>query len=193
MSFWNRMRESKVEHELRARRPQPPDELVDHISRMVGASKARVSRGRTAPKIALIAAVTAVMAASLGVAGALGYAGSSVHSFGNNVVHLVVLNHDTSRDHGQPTSHNQGGGQTGGSQTGGSQNGSSHGGSGNGGQSSQGGGQSQGGQDWGKDPYKHQYGGRWPICWQGHRIQVTFPEFIWYALHGGRPWYTCQP
>jgi hypothetical protein len=194
MSFWKRLRESEVERELRARRPKPPDELVDHISTMVSASK-RPSRGRIAPKVVLIAAVTAVMAASLGVAGALGYAGGSVHSFSSNVVHLVTPSH-------QDGGYTRGAGFTRGQPNGGSNSGpgsSSGQGSGNNGnngsqgdpQHSQGGGDPNGG--WGRDPFKHQYGGRWPICWHGHRLNVTFFEFIWYGTHGGRPWYTCSP
>ena len=205
MSFWKRFRESEVERELRARRPKPPNELVDHISRLVASSK-RPSRSRVAPKIALIAAVTAVMAASLGVAGALGQAGSSVHSFSNNVVHLVVVNHhDGGNDHGKPSgppSSSGSGGQGSGSQGGstgqggnGQGNGSQGGSNGNGDDNSQGDPQHiQGGNpgwDWGRDPFRHQYGGRWPICWHGHLIYVSFFEFIWYAIHGGRPWYTC--
>jgi len=200
MSFWKRFRESEVERELRSRRPKPPDELVDHISRLVASSK-RPSRGRVAPKIALIAAVTGVMAASLGVAGALGYAGGSVHSFGNNVVHLVTpSHHDGGNDHGQ--GQGQGQGQGSGSQSGDNGKGQGNGqgqGNGNGGDNnnSQGDPQhNQGGGDpgwgWWHKPYKHQYGGRWPICWHGHLIYVSFFEFIWYAIHGGRPWYTCS-
>ena len=41
------------------------------------------------PKVALVAALTAVLAASLGAAGALGSARGSVHTFSLSVVHLV--------------------------------------------------------------------------------------------------------
>ena len=36
-------------------------------------------------------------------------------------------------------------------------------------------------------------GGEIRRCDRPTRIQVTFGEFIWYATHGGRPWYTCRP
>jgi hypothetical protein len=87
MGFGKKTDESGLERELRAQRPQPPSELVRMLSRQIGPMQR--TRRFALPKIALVAAVTAALAASLGVAGALGSAGGSVHSFGISVVHLV--------------------------------------------------------------------------------------------------------
>jgi hypothetical protein len=87
MGFGKKTDETGIERELRAQRPQPPAEFVRMLSRQIGPMQR--TRRFALPKIALAAAVTASLAASLGVAGALGSAGGSVHSFGISVVHLV--------------------------------------------------------------------------------------------------------
>jgi len=209
MGFWSRLRESEVEHTLRARAPQPSDELVHGIARLV-ARKRRHTHGRALPKVAVIAAVTSALAASLGVAGALGYAGKSMNAFGSNVVNLVVPNHhdghggdsngpgqggSNTGDHGSKGGDHQGG--NGGNNGGGNSNGNGgNGGNGNGGNGNGNPGDGNGGQgddgDGDHDPFGHQYGHRIPICWQGHIIHVTLPELVWYFLHGAGPPWQCS-
>lgn len=87
MGFWKRTDETKLERELRAQRPRPRDEFVQMLSRQVVAPER--TRRFVLPKVALVAAVTAVLAVSLGVAGALGAARGPVHTFSVSVVHLV--------------------------------------------------------------------------------------------------------
>ena len=96
-----RNRETDLERELRAQRPQPREQFVHMLSgRPSPASKpARTGvPGRIAPRIVLVAVVTLVLAASLGVTGALGHAGSSLQSFGASLYHVVDSPH-YSADH----------------------------------------------------------------------------------------------
>jgi len=84
---WRRThRETDLERELRAQRPRPRAELVELLCR---ASAAGVPRRSLLPRIALVAAVVVVVAASLGATGAVGYATKSVHALGTSVLHVV--------------------------------------------------------------------------------------------------------
>ncbi len=77
-----------------------------------GSSSCRCSAGRTplrqrpgggaAPALALIAAVTVVLAASLGVAGALGNASHSLQTFYASASHIYNWNDDGSNDPDDP-------------------------------------------------------------------------------------------
>lgn len=94
MGFWNKNDETKLERELRAQRPQARDEFVRMLSRQV----APLERGPrfALPKVALVAAVTVVLAVSLGVAGAFGAARGPVRTFSVSVAHLVAPPHSPS-------------------------------------------------------------------------------------------------
>src|SRR5581483_3760377 len=83
-----RKRESELEQRLRAERPQPRDEFVRSLSKLV--EPVRPARRAAVPKLALVGALTVVLAASLGVTGALGAAGGSFSSFGSSIVHLIA-------------------------------------------------------------------------------------------------------
>src|SRR5579862_3347582 len=87
MAFRNR-RETDLERELRARRPHARDQFVEMLGRQFAAPKRRTGF-RPEPRFALVAAATVVLAASLGVAGAVGYAKSSVTSFSDSIYHIV--------------------------------------------------------------------------------------------------------
>jgi hypothetical protein len=80
--------ETDLEHDLRAQRPQPREQFVHAVSQRFADPKPR-TRPRVAPRLALVAAVTIVLAASLGVAGAVSYAKTSVTSFSSGVYHIV--------------------------------------------------------------------------------------------------------
>src|SRR5579862_5277394 len=94
-----RKRETDLERELRAQRPQPREQFVQMLSRQNVAPKAR---RRRAPALALIAAVTVVLAASLGVAGALGNASHSLQTFYASASHIYNWNDDGSNDPDDP-------------------------------------------------------------------------------------------
>jgi hypothetical protein len=222
MRFWNRLSESEVEHTLRARRPQPTDDLVHSISRSVASSHRR-SRG-AAPKLALVGAVTVVLAASLGVTGALGYCGGSVKSFGHGVTQLVSYHddhHSSQGGNGGPknTGHDNhgskgddhhggnggnngnGGGNGNGNGGNGNGNGNGHGNGGNGGGNGNGNGNGNGGNGngggngdhGGGPPFDHQYGhGFIPVCYQGHLILIRPQDLLWFFYHGAGPPWECS-
>lgn len=160
MGFWNSNDETKLERELRAQRPQARDEFVRMLSRQV----APLERGRrfALPKVALVAAVTAVLAVSLGVAGALGAARGPVRTFSVSVVHLVSPPHSPSTNTVTTTSPTTTNGDTD------YENATpTH---------------------W---PFQSQYGHRIPICWHGSIIYVTLREAVWYFFHGALPARAC--
>jgi hypothetical protein len=82
--------ESDLERELRAARPQPREEYLQALAREIGGPKpeGRRAPGRMLPRLALVAVVTVVLAASLGVAGALGHATGSIKSLGEGIYHV---------------------------------------------------------------------------------------------------------
>jgi hypothetical protein len=88
---FRRHRETDLERELRAQRPQPRAQFVQMIAgRNVEPTTHRgVASGRRVSRIALVAVVTVVLAASLGVTGALGHASTSIKSLGTSVYHIV--------------------------------------------------------------------------------------------------------
>jgi hypothetical protein len=198
MRFWNRFSESEVEHTLRERRPQPSDDLVHRISRSV--APPRRGARRVAPKLALVGGVTVVLAASLGVTGALGYCGNSVKAFGNGVTQLVSYSHHD--DHGGP----QGNGGSQGNDNHGSKGDDHHdgngggNGNGNGGGNGNGNGGGNGGDGQGGDgdhgngpPFDNQYGHKnIPICWNGQIIHVSWNDLPWFILHGAGPPWQCS-
>jgi predicted phage tail protein len=160
MGPWKQTGERKLERDLRAQRPQPRDELVSRLNRQV--EPPADTRGRrVVPKLALVAALTTVLIASLGATGAFGAAGSSMHAFGISVVHLVsppkaaahggsamssnVTTTTTSYQNTTPRHY----------------------------------------------PFVVQYGGLIPICWRGSLIWVTPRQLIWYLFRGARPARTC--
>src|SRR5581483_4711783 len=199
MSFWSRLRESEVEQTLRARAPQPSDELVRGISRMVASRRPRRS---ALPKLALVAAVTSLLAASLGVAGALGYARESVHSFTRDVSHFVEpgshdnhgqqsssqvvfssSKHDDHHSGGNGNDGNGGNGGNDGNGNGGPNGGDGHGHNGNG---------DDGNGDDDHNPFGHQYGHRIPLCFHGYIIHVPIGDIVWWILHGAGPPWQCS-
>jgi hypothetical protein len=167
MRFWNKRRETGLERELRAQRPQPPAELVQRLCRE--SATARRSLRSLLPRIALVAAVTVVLVASLGAAGAVGYATKSVQALGSSVLH-VVQSPQSAKTHG--------------SQLGNKGNGNEGKGNGNG--------QGGDGDDHGHDPFHHEYGHRVPICHHGEVIFVPSREYFYRLLHGDTP-APCRP
>jgi hypothetical protein len=179
--FGRRGHDSELERRLRAERPQAPDELVDRLASRI----APVPRPRraTGPRLALIGAITAAIALSLGVAGAIGSARGSIQSFGRGVYHVVqpspahtttvaapVTAPQTTVPHTTTVSpnHNQGGS-----------------------------GQLPIGflpsriHDPNIPPFGFQYGIKVPICYQGHIIFVSLSELFWYFTHGALPAWVC--
>ena len=181
MGFWRRHPETDLERRLLAERPQPPEGLLRLLSIE---SPAPPSRGGRVPRLAFVGAVTLVLAASLGVAGALGYASKSIQSFGTSVYHVVVPAHTTSGSNGQGNDGKGGNGQgNGGNGNGGNGQGNGgNGGNGNGGD----------GDGHGHDPFHHEYDHRVPICRHGQEIQVPSKEYLYDLLHGDRP-PPCRP
>jgi hypothetical protein len=87
-----RNRETDLERELRAQRPQPREQFVQMLSGRPSATRTpgrNTAPGYAAPRVAFVTALTVVLVASLGVAGALGHATKSVHSFGTSVYSVV--------------------------------------------------------------------------------------------------------
>lgn len=174
MKLWKKTDETNLERELRAQRPQPRDEFVRMLGRQI--APARRTRRSLLPKVALVAAVTAALAVSLGVSGALGAAGGSVHSFSISVAHLVspprapvrggstvgTSNTNSSASNNVVTTTNPSGITS-------YENGTPP-----------------------HYPFQSQYGFRIPICWQGHIIYVTLREAVWYIFHGARPARSCH-
>ena len=69
-------REDDLERELRARRPEPPRELVNEIARMISTERRHgASRGA---RLGVAVALTAGMLAALGAFGGLSYAANGV-------------------------------------------------------------------------------------------------------------------
>ena len=176
-----RKRETDLERELRAQRPQPREEFVRSLSKLVEP----VSRPRRSalPKVALVAAVTAVLAASLGVTGALGSAGGSIHIFGSSIVHLISPAHpstDTvvvSPKIGASTSTRPSSATHQTTTTTTTTTTSPNGALG------------PSGFPVGPNVYpsfKHQYGFKIPICYGGHIIYVSPFQLFWYLTHGGQ-------
>jgi hypothetical protein len=80
-------REHELERRLRAERPEAPEEFVRMLSPLVDPPRHRTPRA--VQKLAVVAAVTALLAASLGFVGAFGEADASFHAFGRGLRHLV--------------------------------------------------------------------------------------------------------
>jgi hypothetical protein len=158
VGFWKKRRETDLERELRAQRPQPPAELVQLLCRE---SAARRSLRSVVPRIALLGAVTVVLVASLGATGAVGYATKSVQAFGNSVLHVVQSPFTSLR-----------GGKTDGSQFRNKSNGNRDGHVGD-------------GDAYGHDPFHHEeYDHRVPICHHGEVVYVPSKEYFYGLLHG---------
>jgi len=97
-----RKRETDLERELRAQRPLPREQFVQMLSRQNPAPP-KVRRQRV-PAFALVALVTVVLAASLGVAGALGNASHSLKTFYTSASHIYKGNdHDGPNDPSDPS------------------------------------------------------------------------------------------
>ena len=170
MGFWNKANETKLERELRARRPQPREEFVRMLSDQV--TPQRRTRRLATPKVALIAAVTTALAASLGATGALGAAGGSVHSFSRSVVHIVSppkADTTPARNGGATNSNASNNSNT------------------NSADSNTASGDTDYSNATPTNPFRQQYGHLIPICFQGHIIYVTPRELIYYFFRGARP------
>lgn len=175
MKLWKKTDETNLKRELRAQRPQPRDEFVRMLGRQI--APARRTRSSLLPKVALVAAVTAALAVSLGVSGALGAAGGSVHSFSISVVHLVSPPNTPARGGstaGTPNTNSSASNNVVTTTT-----------------------PSSGDTDYSNAtpthfPFESQYGHRIPICWQGHIIYVTLREAVWYIFHGAGPARSCH-
>lgn len=161
--MWRHGTETYLERRLRDERPQPGDEFVGALAARV--EPAAVPRRRLiAPRVAVVLATTAVLGASLGVAGALGSASGSVQAFGRGVFHLVQPSRSASSPSVTQTTlpssvtpdYPAGNGDP----TFGS------------------------GRVFGLPPFGSEYGGNYPICWQGHIIYVHWWQLFWYFLHG---------
>ncbi|MGZ4360048.1 MAG: hypothetical protein ACXVZW_09740 [Gaiellaceae bacterium] len=157
---WKKRRETELERELRAQRPQPRAELVQLLCRE-SATAQRSLRGLF-PRIALVGAVTVVLAASLGAAGAVGYATKSVHALSTSVLHVVqspsTLLHSGKTNGSQFGNKGNGNGQLGGD-----------------------------GDDHGRDPFHREYDHRVPICHHGQVVFVPSREYFYRLLHGDTP------
>ena len=170
MRFWKEGAETKLERELRAERPEASDEFVRRLSRQVTPPARRLAL----PKVALVGAVTAALAASLGAAGALGAGGTAVHAFTLSVGSLVSPPKLTwapakpSSPAAQPTQSSSTPITSGSTNTVSSSNKTK-------------------GDDGDDNPYKHQYGHKIKICWHGQIIEISSSDLFWYLTHGGRP------
>jgi hypothetical protein len=205
MEFRNR-RETDLERELRARRPQARDQFVEMLGRQFAAPKRRIGF-RFAPRVGLVAAATVVLAASLGVAGAVGYAKSSVQSFSDSIYHIVqppsskststliksskrlklsLLKKGGKGDSGPTGDSGSGGTPTGDTGSGGTPTGDP--GNGNGGIPT--------GDPGGRhDPFKEEYDHHVDICHEGHMVLVPFHLYFYLLEHGKdyRPARDCRP
>ena len=163
--FRRRERDTELERRLLAERPEAPDDLVRRLSAQL--EPERPARRATMPRVAVVCAVTAALALSLGVAGAIGSASGSIQAFSRGVFHLVQ---PPSAPATVTTDHNQGGGGLGPSdprfwstrhfESGG-------------------------------DPFDQEYAHLIPICWHGQIIYVTPFEYLWYFIHGASPARDC--
>jgi hypothetical protein len=196
MGWWNDRRETELERELRAQRPQPPAELMQRLSHE---SAARRLRPRFVPRLALVSAVTVVLAASLGAAGAVGYATKSAQNLGTCLFHIVQP--PPPKTTGAPSFSNSSKGGKGDDRNGGNHNGGNggnggngngngnggNGGNGNGGNGGNGNGDDHHGDDHGHDPFHHEYDHHVPICHGGQTIYVPSQEYFYRLLHGDGP------
>ncbi len=183
-----RKRESDLEQRLRAERPQPRDEFVHSLSKLV--EPVRKARRAALPKLAFVGVFTVGLAASLGATGALGSAGGSMQSFGFGIVHLIApakaspprlvssppkissgatakpatVTLTTTTTQQNPPGQTDGNGNT----------------------------------NYGNatpthfPAFNHQYGFKIPICWLGHIIYVSPFQLFWYFTHGGRAALQCK-
>jgi hypothetical protein len=186
MGFWNRFRESELERELRGGRPQPPDDLVHRLTRL--AEPARRPRRSALPKLALVGAVTASLAASLGVAGALGYANGSVHSFGHGIVQLVEAK--AKPDAGKGKGDGNGNGNASGGSTSTTTTTTSTSTSSDDPSDADAATADASGLD--TSAFKIQYNRRVPICWHGKIKFVKIKTLRWFILHGAKPPWQCN-
>jgi hypothetical protein len=160
MVFRRRGQDSELEHRLSAERPRPPDDLVSRLTGQIeppiGPRRAPVSR------IAVIAAATAAIALSLGVAGAIGSATGSIHSFGLGVLHVV---HAPKSPPASVTSNWSG------THDPGILPGRIH--------------------DLTIPPWGWQYGIKVPVCYMGHIKFVPLSKLFWWLTHGAEPVWAC--
>jgi hypothetical protein len=160
MRFWPG-KDSSLERRLRDERPQAPEELVRRLAPQEPQPAARPPR-RAAPRVVAVAAFTTLLAVSLGVGGAFGYATHSLQAFGGGLDHFVSP---------KPNQGNQG----------------NQGDPGNDGFADK---DFKDGNEW-NDPFHHQYGIQVPICHDGQIIFVPLREYFWRLLHGDKPWFFC--
>jgi len=183
-----RKRESDLEQRLRAERPRPSDEFVRSLSKLV--EPVRPARGAAMPKLALVGALTVVLAASLGVTGALGAAGGSFSSFGSSIVHLIAPANASPPHVAIVTP------QTSSSSSSSSTSTSSSTSSTPQNNPAPGEPDGHGGTDYLNatphyPPFNFQYGHQIPICWQGHLTYIYPYELFWYFRHGALPYIFC--
>ena len=96
-----------LERELRARRPQPRDELVRTLAARVQRAP-RLHQRVAALRVALGSGVTALFVAALVPAGGLGYATGAVSRATTAVAHTVAANeHHADAHHGDHTTSGQ--------------------------------------------------------------------------------------
>lgn len=87
MMLRRRDRDSELERRLTAERPEAPEELIRRLAARLGPG--RPARHTALPRIALITAITAAFAVSLGAAGVIGSAAGSIHAFSTGALRLV--------------------------------------------------------------------------------------------------------
>jgi hypothetical protein len=127
-------------------------------------------RRGTLGRVVVIVAVTVAITGSLGVAGAIGYASSSVHAFGKNVEHIF-----SPPGPQQTTSSNSGRGSTNG-HSGSNNNGDNNGTNANGDNNN---GDNGGNGDPFTDPFHFVYGNHLPICDPQNNLEfVSFFEWF---------------
>jgi hypothetical protein len=169
------------------------------------------------PRLALVGAVTVVLAASLGAAGAVGYATKSAQNLGTSLFHIVQPpppkttgapsfsnsskggKGDDRNDNrngngnggnggnGNGGNHNGGNGGNGGNGNGGNGNGNGGNGNGGNGNGGNGNGDDHHGDDHGHDPFHHEYDYHVPICHGGQTVYVPSNEYFYRLLHGDGP------
>jgi hypothetical protein len=191
--MWGNRRDRDLERRLRSDRPRPREEFVRMVSRQAPTVEP-IPRRRVAPRAALVVAVTGLLVASLGVAGALGSAASSLHAFSNNIVHIVAP--PSGGNVSQSSLRNQGGSSVADTQTSDDPSGPGSGnfpfGTGNSpftsGDFPFGNGNSPFGDGF---PFNHEYGITLPICENGQIVNVPIGEYVYLLLHGGRPAFFC--
>jgi len=102
MDFWRRNSDRDLERRLRDERPQARDEFVRMLAgeSPTGSSWRRETGGKRVPRLAVLAAATALLAASLGVTGALGSAPGPIGTFCHNFFHIVWSNKNGTKGDG---------------------------------------------------------------------------------------------